>query len=392
MASSLRGFVLLGAVALLPFAIHCADPPAPPPTVQPTHTATATTPTATTTIKPQGTGTKKTPTPTERDSGITAPAPKSTQKSDAGAGSHTQSSGPGPTCQSLSGCCSKLTNSLEQVGCLLSAGKQNELVCAGAIVTFKCSSIGTQPPAHGPSCAGLTDGALYCGDDGPGGDPSTLYKCNKGAIAIQSKCANGCKTNPGVDDACAATGTTKPPPVGPNCNGLDGSYCGTDFVGGDADTLYTCGDAVAPTSTQACANGCVTTTDGTNDFCDPDPIPPPADGDCTGFPDFSYCGGDGITGDPDTLYTCKGGALTNTENCANGCTVGASNVSDFCSFTAGGTTESCTGLTDGTYCGSNGPDGDPSFLYTCTGGAIETAEFCDLGCFAGDFGGADSCN
>lgn len=374
--------------------LHCS---APEVTQAPTPTNTKTPSTNdntdnTDTVKPQSTGTKKTTTPVRADASTTTTPPKVTKTSDGGT-TTTANAGPGPTCKQLSTCCSKLSNSLEQVGCLLATGKQNELVCAGALVTFSCSSAGTQAAAsHGPSCAGLTDGALYCGNDGPGGDPKTLYRCNGDTVAIASQCANGCTTNDGVDDACTAGGGTTTTGKGASCDGLSGDFCGTDFVGGDANTLYSCdGTNTAPTSTTVCANGCNTTTDGSFDTCSTTAVNV-GDNPCSGLPDFSYCGGDGVVGNANTLYTCSGGNLSNTQICANGCTVGASNVSDFCSFTAGGTAASCDGLADGFYCGTNGPMGDPNTLYSCVDGFIDDSTSCDLGCFAGDFGGSDSCN
>ncbi len=40
---------------------------------------------------------------------------------------------------------------------------------------------------------------------------------------------------------------------------------------------------------------------------------------CTGVADGTYCGGDGVSGDPSTLFTCAGGSLASTQVCANGC-------------------------------------------------------------------------
>ena len=46
------------------------------------------------------------------------------------------------------------------------------------------------------------------------------------------------------------------------------------------------------------------------------------DGDpCTGLGDGDYCGGDGVAGDADTLYTCSGGTLASSQLCSAGCLV-----------------------------------------------------------------------
>ena len=46
------------------------------------------------------------------------------------------------------------------------------------------------------------------------------------------------------------------------------------------------------------------------------------DGDpCTGLGDGDYCGGDGVAGDADTLYTCSGGTRASSQLCSAGCLV-----------------------------------------------------------------------
>ena len=63
-----------------------------------------------------------------------------------------------------------------------------------------------------------------------------------------------------------------------------------------------------------------------------------------------YCGGDGVTGDPDTLYTCTGGVLTVDTVCAIGCTHMPNYVNDKCAACPKG---------DGT-CGGAGVGAGPS--------------------------------
>ena len=50
-------------------------------------------------------------------------------------------------------------------------------------------------------CSFSADG-LYCGNDGVGGDPGTLYQCTGGSISVSQVCANGCQTNWYGPDAC----------------------------------------------------------------------------------------------------------------------------------------------------------------------------------------------
>ncbi len=53
------------------------------------------------------------------------------------------------------------------------------------------------------SCAGLGNGG-YCGGHDIGGDVNTLYTCGGHSLTATTACASGCTRNPGtVDDACA---------------------------------------------------------------------------------------------------------------------------------------------------------------------------------------------
>jgi hypothetical protein len=115
-----------------------------------------------------------------------------------------------------------------------------------------------QPPPQGEWCP--NNGGHYCGGNGVGGDPSTLYDCVKHSLSPMENCANGCRYNPpGVQDVCQA-----PESLGwcPN-NGL---YCGGDYIAGDPSTLYRC-TSHQLTVEQSCANGCKVNPDGINDRC-----------------------------------------------------------------------------------------------------------------------------
>lgn len=383
--------------------LHCAGGSSSGPSDKPDNNDTSTTPhvdsgVSTPPAKPPPSGPADAGPKTVADAGHDAAPPPAKGNKDGGA-APPPSNTPGPTCTALSQCCGKLTNSLEQVGCLLAAGKKNELICGGAMVTFNCAQAGTGGgnPGHGPSCNGLTPGALYCGNDGPNGDPNSLYQCNGGNISIARQCPNGCQINQGVDDSCKSGTGGGGGGGGANCSGYSGMFCGGDMVGGDPNTLYDCENNTVA-SKQTCANGCVTNSDPSlNDYCSD--APPSGGGggggvSCTGLPDYKYCGSDGVNGDPNTLYTCSGGNMTGSMVCANGCTIGSSNTDDYCAFTpgGGGGGPDCTGLSDGTYCGSNGVMGDPDTVYTCSGGSVVDSSFCSYGCYAGDFGGSDSCN
>jgi hypothetical protein len=149
-----------------------------------------------------------------------------------------------------------------------------------AIVVFATSTLGLgacigapetaeQPDSEenalsSPTCLGSQSGA-YCGNDMmSGADASTLYQCagaNK-APTSSTYCPSGCVVAPpGSPDYCA---------TGPICLGSQaGAYCGNDMMSGaSASTLYQCpGANKAPTSSQACANGCVVAAAGYPDYC-----------------------------------------------------------------------------------------------------------------------------
>jgi muramidase (phage lysozyme) len=100
-------------------------------------------------------------------------------------------------------------------------------------------------------------------------------------------------------------------PTGGSCT-KGGAYCGGDKVSGDSSTLYRCEGPGTPSVIAHCAAGCQVMS-GTDDVCR-------GSGGCDsgGF----YCGGDKVTGDPNTLYRCTGGSSgTVSQHCANGCSV-----------------------------------------------------------------------
>jgi len=84
---------------------------------------------------------------------------------------------------------------------------------------------------------------------------------------------------------------------------------------------------------------------------------------CIGLSDGSYCGGDGLAGDKDTLYVCKGGSVGSSTKCAAGCKYNPPGTPDACNPdpTGGG-----SGGTDG---GSGGSSVDPAQPGLTGGGA-----------------------
>lgn len=97
-------------------------------------------------------------------------------------------------------------------------------------------------------------------------------------------------------------------------------YCGGDKLAGDPQTLYQCNAGGVPLARGRCGVAC-TVRPGEDDACT-DPAPCIEGG--------RYCGGDKLTGDPQSLYTCTGGVGTNRVECADGCLVRPSGQDDVC--------------------------------------------------------------
>jgi hypothetical protein len=89
-------------------------------------------------------------------------------------------------------------------------------------------------------------------------------------------------------------------------------YCGGDKLAGDPQTLYQCNAGGVPIARGVCADGCLVRP-AKDDVCRA------SAGTCkTGS---SYCGGDKLDGDPQTLYLCQAGAATSPTSCPDGCVV-----------------------------------------------------------------------
>ena len=89
-------------------------------------------------------------------------------------------------------------------------------------------------------------------------------------------------------------------------------YCGGDKLAGDPQTLYQCNAGGVPIARGVCADGCLVRP-SKDDVCRA------SAGTCkTGS---SYCGGDKLDGDPQSLYVCQAGVGTAPKVCADGCVV-----------------------------------------------------------------------
>jgi hypothetical protein len=90
-----------------------------------------------------------------------------------------------------------------------------------------------------------------------------------------------------------------------------GMYCGGDKVSGKADTLYRCEGDGSATKVESCSRGCAVRT-GRDDACR------------TCVVGGHYCGGDMLSGDAHTLYTCNEEGLGDVvKHCSKGCAVHA---------------------------------------------------------------------
>lgn len=100
----------------------------------------------------------------------------------------------------------------------------------------------------------------YCGNDGFSLNANYLYYCSgSGATpTVSTKCSFTCTTMPkGSDDVCSSG----------SCSSVNtGYYCGTDKIGGNANTLYLC-QSSSPAGAVYCSNGCYTAASGKDDYC-----------------------------------------------------------------------------------------------------------------------------
>jgi hypothetical protein len=248
-----------------------------------------------------------------------------------------------------------------------------ERLSAVQVCASGCDKVGTgghdQCLVPGPTCPN-GDGN-YCSGDGHAGQANTLYQCAAGAFSVLRQCAYGCQPfPPGGSDRCA------PPPT--TCPNGDGLYCGGDGNQADPHTLYECVRGVL-TARQLCMNGCQATAPGGSDQCAP---APPTCPNGAGL----YCGGDGNSGDPNTLYQCSSGVFAPSTVCAHGCSTQAPGGMDQCAPAP----PTCPNG-DGLYCGGDSNLGDSMTLYQCTAGTFTSSQVCTNGCQATPPGGSDQC-
>jgi hypothetical protein len=112
---------------------------------------------------------------------------------------------------------------------------------------------------------------------------------------------------------------------------------------------------------------------------------PPAGGSCP-LGNGLYCGDNGIPGDPSTLYRCTDGAIVVEQACAAGCFAKPSGEADVCVDT----TQTCS-AGNGLYCGGNGIAGNPDTLYRCQNGTVSLDQVCTTTCVNQPTGINDTC-
>jgi hypothetical protein len=89
-------------------------------------------------------------------------------------------------------------------------------------------------------------------------------------------------------------------------------YCGGDMLAGDPQTLYACNAGGVPIARGVCPAAC-SVRPGKDDVC------LASGGSCRDG--GSYCGGDKLDGDPQTLYRCMAGVATTATPCPSRCIV-----------------------------------------------------------------------
>lgn len=173
--------------------------------------------------------------------------------------------------------------------------------------------------------------------------------------AQMSKNDSGCEVIPGYGSVCTDTPTF---------------YLGYD--------LFRAGVGPAGSYFQGCSGGCLTyhydLIDASLDGKKPIPeVCPTGDG--------LYCGGNGVGGDPDTLYDCAAGKLTVNQVCGITCKAAPAGQLDECAPCPDG---------NGEYCGGHGIPGDAHKIYECTNGALSVLSPCST-CLWEPSGTPDQC-
>lgn len=99
-----------------------------------------------------------------------------------------------------------------------------------------------------------------------------------------------------------------------------------------------------------------------------------------------YCGGHGVAGSASTLYRCTNGALTVQASCSAGCLQMPAGQNDSCVDS----TQTCT-QGNGLYCGGNGITGNTNTLYRCENGNVSVHQVCGT-CTRKPAGQNDTCS
>jgi hypothetical protein len=108
---------------------------------------------------------------------------------------------------------------------------------------------------------------LYCGGHGVQGPANYLLRCSGSRVLNAGMCASTCLRKPsGQDDRCATTAGGGDQPPASACPYGNGRYCGGNGVSGRADILFSCQNGVQRVVT-GCASGCVREVAGVNDHC-----------------------------------------------------------------------------------------------------------------------------
>jgi hypothetical protein len=199
-----------------------------------------------------------------------------------------------------------------------------------ALAAFGSGSGGSNPCAN---VAGADNGT-YCGSStqsgfagGPNVSPTTLFICQNGSVAKTSTCSEGCKLEAAGHPDDCYSDPCTHVPAANN-----GLYCGrsnqTGFAGASSYIVYDC-ESGRTKGIQTCPWGCFMANPGTNDGCNPDPCT-----NVSGGNDGAYCGKSNQSGfgggDPSTLYTCSGGVTTQTQTCTKGCYIANAGTQDGC--------------------------------------------------------------
>jgi len=161
-----------------------------------------------------------------------------------------------------------------------------------------------------------------------------------------------------------------------------GGTTSADSEGPPCAELTLCPDTTTTTTTNP-----TTTTTQTSDPPDTTTTQdPPSDDPCASAGDGDHCGGDlGGLADHNSLYTCSGGATQSATPCPAGCEGNACKVpqADPCAYAMSG---------NGDYCGGTLMGGDAGSLYTCQDGGTANQVPCPTGCKVNPPGIADVCN